>query len=197
MRKTIISLGLGAASTFLIAGSVFASNSSIDGNGAGSINTIVLKSKIHTLVSQSNEANFYNKVGIKLSSGKNKANKNTNSDVTVGTGDSTALVDITNQANANSASDPSKSCCPCQQSQLDPSIIGNGADSTNKIIVENKCSTTLVQSNDASISNNVWVSSSTGGNVADKNTGGSVSLKTGSSDATVTLNNSANVNTAN
>ncbi|MBI1863992.1 hypothetical protein HYS03_02160 [Candidatus Woesebacteria bacterium] len=35
------------------------------------------------------------------------------------------------------------------------------------------------------------------GNVADKNTGGSVSLKTGSSDATVTLNNSANVNTAN
>ena len=197
MRKTLTALSLSAISLLLAGSSVFASSSLIDGNGAGSNNTVVSKNKTHASVNQSNDANFHNKISLKSSSGKNKTNKNTGGDVSVGTGDTSSSVDVANQANVNTASDPSKSCCPCQENQGDLTITNNGADSTNKIISKNKCSTNLTQSNDADFTNKVNISSNTGGNSTSKNTGGSVDVTTGSSDSTVTISNSANVNQAN
>src|SRR5437899_953246 len=75
-------------------------------------------------------------------------------------------------------------------------ISGNGADSTNRVSVNSTNTTTVTQTNSANISNRVSVVSNTGGNQANKNTGGDVSITTGDVSSSVTIKNLANVNFA-
>lgn len=75
-------------------------------------------------------------------------------------------------------------------------ISGNGADSSNVAAVSQSNSTTVTQTNDANISNNINVGANTGGNDAKKNTGGDVSINTGDASATVGVSNTANSNSA-
>lgn len=75
-------------------------------------------------------------------------------------------------------------------------ISGNGSDSDNTVSVEQSNNTQVTQNNTANISNNVNVSSNTGDNEAEDNTGGDVSIETGDSSANVTVSNSANSNQA-
>jgi len=76
-------------------------------------------------------------------------------------------------------------------------ISGNGADSDNEVKVEMTQSVTVQQSNDADVHNNVDSNASTGGNDANRNTGGSVTVDTGNANSTVNVGTTVNSNQAN
>jgi hypothetical protein len=75
-------------------------------------------------------------------------------------------------------------------------VTGNGADSNNKADVDVTNSNAISQTNNANITNNVSISSKTGGNKADKNTGGDTSIDTGDANVGSSVSNSANSNVA-
>jgi hypothetical protein len=75
-------------------------------------------------------------------------------------------------------------------------ITGNGSQSHNTADVTTTNSNVVTQSNDAHITNNVSTTSDTGGNKANDNTGGDVSVRTGDSLSKVSIDNKANLNFA-
>lgn len=75
-------------------------------------------------------------------------------------------------------------------------VIGNGAETDNDIQISQVSTTSVVQTNVASISNDVDADSDTGGNDASYNTGGAVSVKTGDASTGVGISNTANSNVA-
>src|SRR6266404_4159277 len=75
-------------------------------------------------------------------------------------------------------------------------ITGNGSDSVNSTNVTTTETTQVQQTNSANISNNVSSSSNSGDNTASHNTGGSVSVDTGSAKTQVSVANTANSNVA-
>lgn len=75
-------------------------------------------------------------------------------------------------------------------------ISGNGTQSDNTANVTTTTNTTVVQSNDANISNKVNVDADTGKNDANDNTGGDVTIETGDVDTEVTVSTTVNSNSA-
>lgn len=75
-------------------------------------------------------------------------------------------------------------------------ISGNGADSSSAVEVAKSNNTNVVQNNEAVVTNTVKVNSSTGGNDANKNTGGTVAVNSGDADAKATVSNTLNQNKA-
>ncbi len=75
-------------------------------------------------------------------------------------------------------------------------VTGNGSYSDNNAKVEQRSDTTVVQSNDAHVSNKVSGTASTGGNDANDNTGGNTAIKTGSAQSNATVSNTLNSNSA-
>ncbi|MBI2587607.1 hypothetical protein HYW29_02265 [Candidatus Amesbacteria bacterium] len=75
-------------------------------------------------------------------------------------------------------------------------ISGNGAESENEADVQFTGATTVVQTNQASISNNIDADADTGENDANQNTGGSVLVKTGDAITGVKVENVVNSNQA-
>lgn len=75
-------------------------------------------------------------------------------------------------------------------------ISGNGSDSDNTVEVSQQTSTTVVQSNETDVNNDIDVYTNTGGNEASDNTGGDVKIDTGDADATVEVSNHVNSNVA-
>jgi len=73
---------------------------------------------------------------------------------------------------------------------------GNGVASNNTATINQNNSTTVTQTNTATITNTFGVSSNTGGNNANRNTGGSISVSTGDSGVKATIHNIANENVA-
>lgn len=193
MNKIITASAISLLSLVLAVGSVSAAT--ISGNGAGSHNEIIMKSKVSFAVDQANLANFGNDIGTSSNTGNNKADKNTGGSVTIVGGDSSSTVGVTNAANSNSNTS-TNSCCPCSLPG-DITITGNGADSKNKVVDVSKCKTEITQSNEANIYNSVETSTSTGGNSANSNTGGDVNISSGNSTSSVTVSNAANSNVSN
>ena len=76
-------------------------------------------------------------------------------------------------------------------------IKDNGADSTNKVKVTNKKKVAITQKNKANVSNITAITQNTGGNKANKNTGGSVTITTGDATASVTNTTTTGNNVAN
>lgn len=76
-------------------------------------------------------------------------------------------------------------------------ITGNGSDPKSTINLSNSSNTTVVQSNNATVNNDVKTNLSTGGNRANDNTGGNVLVDTGNAKSTVNLSTVANSNKAN
>jgi hypothetical protein len=74
--------------------------------------------------------------------------------------------------------------------------VGNGVDSSNTTSVNQTNSTTLTQQNSANITNNITVKSNSGGNSADRNTGGDITVDTGKAQTSVAIENVANRNAA-
>lgn len=75
-------------------------------------------------------------------------------------------------------------------------ISGNGADSTNNSDVVVSQNTNVVQSNNADVRNEIRANASTGGNKANKNTGGDVAIVTGEASVDTKVSNTLNTNTA-
>lgn len=166
----------------------------ISGNGAGSNNNVGVDTSTTTVVTQTNTANIQNNVNVTTNSGGNTANKNTGGSVTVATGDASASVNVTNNANSNAAS--VDNCGSCLGG-IEAKISGNGADSTNKILVGSESETHVTQANDANVENNVTVNAKTGNNTANKNTGGDVTIDTGNATVDdVSVSTSVNANQA-
>jgi hypothetical protein len=75
-------------------------------------------------------------------------------------------------------------------------ISGNGDDSTNTAVVTKVQSVVVVQDNFAHIENRINANTSTGGNRANDNTGGDVTVNTGSATSNVNVENKVNANIA-
>lgn len=75
-------------------------------------------------------------------------------------------------------------------------ISGNGASSDNFAEVNQNVTTSVTQTNDAFVMNNVDSDATTGGNTADFNTGGEVVIGTGDATSVVDVANSLNTNQA-
>ncbi|MBI4036911.1 hypothetical protein HY385_00620 [Candidatus Daviesbacteria bacterium] len=72
-------------------------------------------------------------------------------------------------------------------------ITGNGAGSSNEIIITNQTTTTVQQNNEANVNNNVQTEANTGDNSASDNTSGSINITTGDVDSQTNTENQANV----
>lgn len=75
-------------------------------------------------------------------------------------------------------------------------VSGNGTGSQNSVTSSGNTSTTVNQSNEATVTNDVDVTSNTGNNEASGNTGGDVTVNTGNASSNVSVSNSANSNSA-
>lgn len=75
-------------------------------------------------------------------------------------------------------------------------VSGNGTASENEVVANSSQTNTVVQNNQANITNTVESSNSTGNNTASDNTGGDVMVNTGNASSTVRIENSANMNKA-
>lgn len=71
-------------------------------------------------------------------------------------------------------------------------ISGNGSESTSSVDASVSQTTTITQSNDANIENNVNTSTETGGNTTSDNTGGDVAILTGDASQNLEIDNSLN-----
>ena len=71
-------------------------------------------------------------------------------------------------------------------------ISGNGSESSNEVIIQSSQTTTVTQENNADISSNVEMSSNTGGNTIENNTGGGVGVVTGDAIENLEIENSVN-----
>lgn len=165
----------------------------LTGNGTDSENTANVSVSQSTFVTQTNNADVTNKVYADANTGDNEAEDNTGGDVTVTTGDSDVTVKATNTLNQNSAS---VDCCGT--TGTDVLISGNGTESKNTVLLKpgEKDGVVLNQSNESDIKNIVDVDADTGDNDAEDNTGGDVTVKTGDATVDVSLDTTANENSA-
>jgi len=163
----------------------------ISGNGTYSDNDATVSLGQSTTVVQSNFSDVYNRVDADADTGDNDANDNTGGEVSVETGDASVDVRVSNALNSNTAE---VDCCP--SGDVDVLISGNGSNSDNTVGLKMGSSTELYQENVADVTNKVYADADTGGNDAEDNTGGSVSVETGNASVKVDLATTANSNSA-
>lgn len=192
-RKLSTAIATGAVLLSSVA-PAFASDVEISGNGALSVNGVTSTNVTTTTVTQTNTADINNNVSSGASTGGNTADFNTGGNTTINTGSATSDVEVSTAANLNQAS--VDSCGTCAGGDTDVTISGNGAMSTNGATVNNTSTVSLNQTNYADIDNNIYSNAKTGNNSAGFNTGGDVTIHTGSATSSVTVDNMANANIA-
>ena len=165
----------------------------IGNNGSKSDNKVDLDLDNSNEIFQDNEAKVKNDVEVEGTTGKNDAKDNTNGEVSIETGDSDVSVGVLTFANANFASIGGDTGAG---GELSLWILGNGSKSDNEIDADLDNSSTVKQDNNAHIYNDVEIDAATGGNDADDNTGGEVSIETGDADVEALVANVGNFNWA-
>jgi hypothetical protein len=165
----------------------------ISKNGAYTDNDIKLKDDSDISLYQTNNAAVTNNVDADAKTGKNNANQNTGGNVAISTGDATSLVDVSTAANANYAVVGGDQA----SGSLSARILGNGYASDNLIDLQLDDDIALVQTNSASIYNNIDADAKTGKNNANQNTGGDMLIATGDATVDVEVDNMVNFNWAN
>lgn len=163
----------------------------ITGNGAGADNWATVNQTSNTTVSQNNTANVTNNVNADAKTGGNDANFNTGGDVTVNTGNAGVSADVTNVLNSNAAD---VNCCSTGNTNV--TIADNGAFSNNGVTLNQGSTTSVGQNNVANVTNTVNADAKTGGNDANKNTGGDVTISTGKAVVDASVSTTANMNVA-
>lgn len=174
-------------------------SATISGNGANSDNKIELGDAHRRIeqtsgisVYQTNAAEVANAVDSNATTGKNDANQNTGGTVGVVTGDASNTVHVATVANENVAQVGGQG----QGGDLSANILGNGAESDNKVELRLNNDVNLVQNNLAEVVNEVKADSKTGHNDTNQNTGGDSLVATGNASADVTVDNMVNFNWA-
>lgn len=198
MQKQFLSfLATGAILLSTITPSVLADSTlSVSGNGAGSTSNVSSTSNNSSTLVQDNNATVTNNVSSNSNTGGNNADENTGGNVTVDTGNATALTDIATRANANVA-DLSTCGCTTLGNGQSITVSGNGAQSNTNATVNNTNTSSLFQNNNASVANDVSSNAQTGNNNANRNTGGDVLVLTGHAANDTMLRTAVNANMAN
>ncbi len=170
-----------------------ATNVTVDGNGAKSLNAVDLNKDKTIVLSQDNNAYVTNDVNAKADTGKNDASFNTDGNVTINTGKATTNVSVDTKANANVA----KIGGGQGASNGDTvTITENGVGSANFVGLGLSSAIVLAQDNAAKINNDVDAKANSGKNDATFNTGGEVTINTGAAKTNVDVNNLVNFNAA-
>ncbi len=167
----------------------------ITGNGAHTDNEVKVNNSSNTTVTQNNNAVVTNNVTSNSSTGGNKANDNITGEVRIETGAATSTTKIVNELNTNAADIDNCNC----ESDTEVKISGNLSGSDNKVELNNRHNsndTAVYQDNRANVRNNVDAKATTGGNDANRNGSGDVSIKTGAATSDVSVSTTANVNSA-
>ena len=143
-------------------------------NGSGSTNEVSTQVETTTTVEQTNVANVSNDISVKSVTGDNSASGNTGGEVGIETGDAVQNVTVENTLNSSIVE---TECCP---QDVNMTISGNGTDSENEIDLDVENKTYIAINQTANITNTIQGYANTGGNTANDNSGGSVSIDTGS-----------------
>lgn len=165
-------------------------NVNITNNGDGSTNDATVDASSSVDIIQSNESDTTNNVTVKAKTGKNTANSNTGSGVTISTGNATADSTVSNTANTNTAT-VSSPAVPSSTTTID----NNGVGSSNTTSLTLAATVGALQANACTKLNNITKKAKTGKNTANSNTGGTVSITTGAASATGSVTNICNTNT--
>lgn len=193
------------------------------GNGADSTNTGSINQSVDNTSVQTNDVSVDNNLLLMADTGLNDANRNTSGDSIIKTGDSEIQAQTVNVVNSNVdggnwwlvivneagqwigkifgspdasnlAGSEGTEFVSGENGEITVINSGNGAASQNDASVESTVSNTTVQTNSASIVNNLNLSANTGGNKANNNTGGNNFIQTGDAKIIANLINFANNN---
>lgn len=184
----------GAMVAAVVAPSAFASTTvTITGNGAFSHNKVKSFTWNSNSVSQTTTTIASTLISAKAKTGNNSSSFNTggSSNVTSGNATNTIGVSVTGGSNTNTGGE-----CGCQQQgSNDVTISGNGAFSSNHVVIVNGSSNSVEQSSTTVAETGVWASASTGGNSSSFNTGGSNTVTSGNATNEVAVQVSGGSNT--
>lgn len=161
----------------------------ISGNGSDSENEIDLKQESNVEVNVNQSANIQNNIQGTVNTGNNKANDNTGGSVSIKTGDIKVNGAIVNGP-VNTASVSVSSGFGGSVSAV---VSGNGSGSKNEINAYFDNPIDVYIDNVVSFKNWVDFDLNTGGNEANGNTGGDVSITTGDIDFDFLIKNMANI----
>lgn len=156
--------------------------------GAGSVNDASATLDNVVVVDNSNSAGVSNSVAVTSDTGNNTADNNTAMGGSVETGNASGTVAIVNDVNSN---DTVVNSSPIVSVSVDNDV--TGANSINNSSVSAVNVVDVTNTNTAEITNDVTITSNTGGNSASNNTEGG-SVVTGSADMTFVISNSGNSN---
>lgn len=195
------SIATSAVTLSLMTVPAFAVDVVVDGNGAGSTNSVMVSAPTGgngVMVNQSNEAVVTTTVSAVSSTGGLKADKNTgsNTSVTQSTGDATTAVGVTVVGGDNSATVGNE--CGCV-APVTVTVKNNGASSKNSVMVggkSEKLGTVLKQKGKLTVGTVLSVVAKTGKVTANKNTGASVDQTTGDASTTVEVGVQSGSNSA-
>lgn len=161
----------------------------VTGNGTGSSNEVNSSVSQDVNVSQDNNADVSNDVTVDATTGNNSASDNTGDDNAIKTGDVQVQTQIGNNVNTSVAS---VGCCPTNGNGGGAIISGNGSHSDNSISSNFSNTVNINVNQNADITNVINGYASTGGNTADDNTDGDVSITTGDISVQEKILNKAN-----
>jgi hypothetical protein len=192
-QKLVTAIATGALLTNALAPIAFAETTiEISGNGSKSDSNVNVTQSSNTTVVQNNTANVTNNVSGDAKTGGNDANDNTGGDVIVKTGNATSNATVSNTLNSNQADVANCNC----EGDTKVTVSGNGSDSDNYVKLKNSNNNSVFQTNKADVYNNVDTDAKTGGNDANRNTGGDTVIMTGNAQATSNVSTAANANSA-
>lgn len=193
------------------------------GNGTGSDNTASIDQTTNDNTFQFNDADIENNLLLSTTTGGNSISENTGGDGKVVTGDSSIVAQVLNIANlnltggnywlvlvneagqwigrilgapdgSNVAGSEAFSFVVDENGEIAVINSGNGSGSVNNGNVNQETNSTIYQTNDARIVNNLDLSANTGGNSASRNTGGDSSVTTGDANIVANIVNFVNNN---
>lgn len=149
-------------------------NVNISGNGSSSDNSVSLNQNQNTQINVNQNAYINNTVNGSANTGLNNANDNTHGDVSIATGNIDVKDDVKNHGINNS-----NVSAPQGGSDLQIKISGNGSDSNSSVNLSISNNLKINVNNYSDIQNSNSWDLNTGGNHADGNSGGSVTISTG------------------
>lgn len=184
------------------------------GNGEGSNNSGSATINSVDGITQTNGANVVSNLTGDSTTGTNISNDNVGN-TTINTGDANTTGTILTGVNTNVSGiivsefniiddhigdfilDFAAGCIMgCDLGSLLSSNTGNGTDSTNTAATNSDSSTTITQTNDATVEANLDLSANTGDNSTSRNTGGNNSITTGDANVVAGIMNFVNNNIA-
>lgn len=188
-----------------IAGCVSPITAANTGNGSGSDNNLDVNQLNDQVTFQTNNAQLNNEMNLFSDSGNNLANDNTNGDTAIYTGDANVSANVINMANNNFTGDVIYSAVNIFGDLVGDIIFpeeamqyfantGNGSNSNNQLGSTTITHDTTFQNNQAVITNNLNLDTTTGENKTSANTNGENNVQTGDTNVTAQVTNIANMN---